>query len=323
MPFIARLRPDPFLLLLLGTIALAAVLPIGAGGLRIVGWIANGAIFTLFFLHGARLKREAIVGGIRNWRLQAAILGFGFVAFPLLGWGASIAVTPWLPAGLALGVLFLSVLPTTVQSSIAYASIAGGNVAGSVIASAASNLIGVVATPLLLALLAGTAFGAAPLDNVGKVAALLLLPFAIGQMLHTRLAATIERHKVVAGRMDRLTIVLAVFIAFAEASADGLWSRIGGDELAIVAALSLAMLLLAFAAAWLLGGWIGLDHADRASLLFAAAHKSLATGAPMARILLPPALAGPAIVPLLLYHQLQLMLSAIVAARLAKRASAY
>jgi sodium/bile acid cotransporter 7 len=323
MSFLARLRPDPFFMLLLATIALAGVLPIGTVGLRIVGWIANGAIFTLFLLHGARLKREAIVDGIRNWRLQVAILGFGFVAFPLLGWGASLAVTAWLPAGLALGILFLSVLPTTVQSSIAYASIAGGNVAGSVIASAASNLIGVVVTPLLLALLAGTAFGAAPFDNVGKVAALLLLPFAIGQLLHPRLAATIERHRVMAGKMDKLTIVLAVFIAFAEASADGLWSRIGGDELAIVAALSLAMLLVAFTTAWLLGGWIGLDHADRASLLFAAAHKSLATGAPMARILLPPTLAGPAIVPLLLYHQLQLMLSAIVAARLAKRASAY
>lgn len=322
MSILSRLRPDPFLLLLLGTIALASVLPMNARALTIIGWIANAAIFTLFFLHGARLKREAIVGGIRNWRLQAAILGFGFVLFPLFGWGASLAAAPWLPAGLALGLLFLAVLPTTVQSSIAYASIAKGNVAGSVIASAASNLIGVVATPLLLALFAGTAFGAAPLDNVGKIAALLLLPFAIGQLLHTRIAAMIERHRAIAGSMDKLTIVIAVFIAFAEASADGLWSRVSGTELAIVSAVSLAMLLVAFSGAWLLGGWIGLAHADRASLLFAASHKSLATGAPMARILLPPALAGPAIVPLLLYHQLQLMLSAIVAARLAKRAQA-
>lgn len=320
MTMLRRLRLDPFLMILIATIVVASVAPVSADGAMVIGWVSNGAIFLLFFMHGARLKREAIVGGLRNWRLQVGALLYCFILFPMFALGTSIVVTPWLPAGLAMGIVFLGVLPTTVQSSIAYASIARGNIAGSVIASAVSNLVAVIATPVLLALLIGTALGTPPLDNVGRIALLLFVPFVLGQLFHTRLSAFISRHATWAGRMDKLTIVLAVFIAFVEASRDGLWGQITILELGFVTGLTLAMLLIAFATAWWLGGVLRLAPADRASLLFTASHKSLATGAPMARILLPAPLAGPAILPLMLYHQMQLMLSAIIAERLAKRA---
>lgn len=313
-----RLVPDRFILILVATLVVATLLPATGGTLVTIGWVSNAAIFLLFFLHGARLSRQSVVDGARRWRLQLAILGFGYGAFSLVTLGVTHALTGWLAPELLMGLIFLGVLPTTVQSSIAYASIARGNVAASVIAAAASNLIGVVLTPALFAVLASTAFGAISLSGVGKIALLLLLPFALGQLLRNQALPTIQRHARLAGMMDKLTIVLAVFVAFSDAATQGLWNRVSPSALIGLVMVAFALLLLAFAAAWGLGGVMKLDPADRATMLFSGAHKSLATGAPMARILFPPALAGAVILPLMLYHQMQLMLSAIVSARLAR-----
>jgi sodium/bile acid cotransporter 7 len=313
MSLLRRLLPDRFILLLIATLILATALPAQGQALVAIGWASNAAIFVLFFLHGARLSPQAVLEGATRWRLQAAILGFGYIAFPAAMLVISQLLAGHFSPGLLLGLVFLGVLPTTVQSSIAYASMARGNVAASVIASAVSNILGVALTPLLLALIASTAFGGFSLAGIGKVAMLLLLPFALGQIMRTRVLPTIQRHAKIAGMMDKLTIILAVYVAFAEAAAQGLWQRISATELAALTALVLALLLLAFAAAWVLGAALGLNRQDRVTMLFSGAHKSLATGAPMARILFPPAIAGAVILPLLIYHQLQLMLSAALA----------
>lgn len=319
MVALKRLLPDRFLLILLGTLAFATILPARGIALDIVGWVSNAAIFLLFFLHGARLSRSAVFEGAKRWRLHAAILAFGYAAFPLAGYGASRLFEPVLAAPLLTGLIFLGVLPTTVQSSIAYASIARGNVAASVIAAAISNLLGVVLVPLLLLAFGVAVAGSGGADGALKIGLLLLLPFFLGQLLSNRVRPFAQRHAKVAGMMDKLTIVIAVYVAFSEAANDGLWSRLAPSELAIVGAIVLALLLLAFAASWGLGALLGLSREDRVTLLFSASHKSLATGAPMARILLPPAIAGAAILPLMLYHQLQLMLSAVIADRIARR----
>lgn len=318
MSLIRRLIPDRFILVLVATLVVASVLPATGVWLEAIGWLSNAAIFLLFFLHGARLSREAVVDGARRWRLQLAILAFGYVAMPAVTLALAHLLAGRFAPELLMGLLFLGVLPTTVQSSIAYSSIARGNVAASVIAAGSSNLLGVVLTPLLFALLASTAFGAVSLAGVGKVALLLLLPFALGQLLREAVLPTVQRHAKVAGMMDKLTIVLAVYVAFSDAATQGLWSRVSIGALVGLGLVALLLLLAAFAAAWALGGVMRLDPADRATMLFAGAHKSLATGAPMARILFPPALAGAVILPLMLYHQMQLMLSAVISARLAQ-----
>lgn len=314
-----RFLPDRFLLLLIATLVVASAAPATGVVLEGIGWASNAAIFALFLLHGARLSPAAVAAGAKHWRLQVAILGFGYGAFPVTIAAARAGLGGWLAPEMLVGLLFLSVLPTTVQSSIAYASIARGNVAASVIASAASNLLGVVMTPLLFALIAGGAVGGVSLAAVGKVALLLLLPFALGQALRGRVQPVVARHAKAAGMMDKLTIILAVYVAFAHAARDGLWQRIGAEALGGLALVVAIVLGAAFAGAWALGGVLRLNPADRATLLFASSHKSLATGAPMGAILLSPAVAGAAILPLLLYHQMQLMLSAWVATRLAAR----
>ncbi|MFM9828700.1 MAG: bile acid:sodium symporter family protein [Sphingomonas sp.] len=318
MTILRRLLPDRFIMLLVATVVVATLLPATGWLLSAISWASNAAIVLLFFLHGARLSRQAVLDGAKKWRLLSVILLFGYGLFPLAMWVAAHALSGRFAPELLAGLLFLGVLPTTVQSSIAYASIARGNVAASVIASAASNLLAVVVTPVLFALIASSAVAGVSLAGIGKVATLLLLPFAMGQLLRVPVLPIVQRHAWVAGNIDKMTIILAVYVAFSQAETEGLWHRIDAGALVMLAALMAGVLIAVFAGAWGIGAAMGLDRADRATLLFASAHKSLATGAPMARILFPPALAGAAILPLLLYHQMQLMLSAVVAARLAK-----
>lgn len=319
-----RLRslvPDSFVLMLVGAIVIATIIPVGAGVLRIAGIISTAAIVLLFFFHGLRLSREAVVAGLLRWRLHLAILGFGYLLFPLGGLALMPLSEAWLSPMLVLGLLFLGVLPTTVQSSIAYTSIARGNVAAAVVAAAASNIAGVVLTPLLFAAFAEVGGGEIDLSSIMKIATMLLLPFTLGQIARIWLAAWIERWRSVTARLDRLTIVLAVYVAFAQAAQGGLWQQIGGTELAILGGLVILLMLIVFAAAWGFGRALGFDRGDRTTLLFCGGQKSLATGAPMARVLFPGPEAAAMLLPLILYHQCQLIFSAIIAPRLAKAAA--
>jgi solute carrier family 10 (sodium/bile acid cotransporter), member 7 len=312
---LARLFPDRFVLILLATILFATLLPASGVGLDIAGHVSNAAIFSLFFFHGLRLERSAVWAGLTHWRLQLAILGCTFVALPLLALAFNGLIPAALPPELWAGVFFLSALPSTVQAAIASTSMAKGNVAASVVAAAISNLSAVVLTPLILAAMLSIGAGGTDLSAIGRIAALLLLPFALGQIARAWLAGWAERNRAWIGRLDRLTIVLAIYVAFSAAVNEGLWSRLSSETLFVVTELMVAMLALAFAASWSLGAALGLPREDRLALFFAGAHKSLATGAPMARILFPAAQAGLIVIPLMIYHQLQLMVSAWVAAR--------
>jgi solute carrier family 10 (sodium/bile acid cotransporter), member 7 len=313
-----RFVPDRFILILIGTIGLASIFPATGRALEAVGLLSNAAIFALFFFHGLRLSHSSVWAGMKQWRYQLLILAFSFGVMPLAGLALATLFPAVLSAGLWVGELFLCALPSTVQSAIAYSSLAKGNVAASLIAAALSNLIGVVLTPLIVALMLRVSGAEVGLVAIIKIAGLLLLPFLLGQVSQRWLVHWAERHKTWIGRMDKLTIALAVYAAFSAASAEGVWARLAMAELA--ATMLVVALLLGFAclASWALGGALGLSREDRITLLFSGSHKTLATGAPMARILFPGAQAGLIIIPLMLYHQLQLIVSAWLAARLTR-----
>jgi solute carrier family 10 (sodium/bile acid cotransporter), member 7 len=311
----ARLIPDKFILLLLATIALAAYFPAQGEGLRIAGIASNVAIFSLFFFHGLRLAHQAVWDGVKHWRLQLAVLAMTFAAIPLAGVTLSSLAPDMLTPELWTGVLFLCALPSTVQAAIASASMAKGNVAASVIAAAISNLSAVILTPLVFAAMAHLNGGAGDMSAVGKIAGLLLLPFALGQLARAWLADWAARHRVWIGRLDRLTILIAIFVAFSAATNEGIWSRLDRMEFARLGMVVGALLAASFGGSWMLGKALGLSREDRVTLFYSGAHKSLATGAPMARILFPAAAAGMIVIPLMLYHQLQLMISAWLAER--------
>lgn len=315
---LARIIPDRFLLLLFGAVLLGWLLPVSGQGFTIAQDISFASIFALFFLHGLRLPRGEVVKAARSWKLQGAMLALSFVAMPLAALVMAKSVGVLFPAAVMTGLLYCAMLPSTVQSAISYSSIAGGNVAASVVGAAVSNLVGIVLTPTLVALAIGATSGLSfGNETVVRIATLLLLPFALGQLAQGALGAWAGRQKTLLSFFDRLVIVIAVYVSFAGAVASGSLGFLTPVSFALLLAAVAFLLLFAFGTAAGLGDALKLDRADRISLLFAGAHKSIATGAPMAAILFG-ADAGLILLPAIAYHMMQLLASAPLAARLAK-----
>jgi sodium/bile acid cotransporter 7 len=315
-----RLIPDRFILVLSATIVFASFAPLPAKWNDMGQMVAGIAIFFLFFLHGLRLSRADVVRAASDWRLQGLIALFVFGIMPLSGLAASIMAGPYLPAGLVIGIIFAGILPTTVQSAISYCSIAGGNIAASVIASALLNLSAIIVTPLLLILLSGSALEGSGAE-LGpefaiKIFSILLLPFSLGQMMQRWLGEWASRRSKMLGIMDKAAIAMAVYIAFGSAVAGGLWQVVDISALLIIIMVATAMLVVAFGGSWLVGTLTGLGLQDRIALMFSGSHKSIATGAPMAALLFPGQEGGMVILPALVYHLLQLIISAPLANRL-------
>ncbi|MCA1748164.1 MAG: bile acid:sodium symporter [Parasphingopyxis sp.] len=313
---IDTLIPDRFIPVLLATVALAALLPAAGDALELLSAASIGAIVTLFFVHGARLSRKAVIGGFARLRLHLAIVAFTFLVFPLIGLGFTALAAPAIGAAFLPGTLFLCALPTTVASSIALVSIARGNVAASVIAAALSSMLGVVLTPLIFAALLSSSGAPVDLSQIGKVVLILALPFAAGQIFRPIVGGWIEAHPVVGRTLDRVTILLAVYVALSAAVGGGLFAGIALSRFALLLAAMLILLALIAGAAMVGGRLLGFDYGDRTALLFAAVQKSVISGTPMARILFPGAEAGLIILPLIVYYIPMQTVTAVMASRM-------
>jgi len=315
----SRLRPDNFTLALLGTVLLASFLPMHGAAALVLDDVTDVAIAALFFLHGARLPRESIVAGLLHWRLHLTILACTFVLFPLLGMGFKPLEGWLLTPELFIGVLFLCALPSTVQSSIAFTSLARGNVPAAVVSASLSSILGVFLSPLLLALLAGTAGG---MHNPGEailgIMLQLLVPFVAGHLLRPWIARWVERQRALLRYTDQGTILLVVYSAFGEAVNEGLWSKTPILSLLAVAVVAAVLLGVAMPLINLLARKLGFNREDRITILFCGSKKSLATGVPMAKILFAGGSLGAIVLPIMIYHQIQLIVCAIVAQRLAR-----
>jgi len=316
-----RLRPDNFTLALLATVLLASLLPCRGGTARVFDAITDAAIALLFFLHGAKLPRAAIVQGLTHWRLHLTVFASTFVLFPLLGLALQPVGHALLTPGLYLGVLFVCTLPSTVQSSIAFTSIAGGNVSAAVVSASMSNLLGIVLTPLLVGLLLASHGGGPSWQGVRDIMLQLLLPFAMGHVARRWIGGWVDRHKPLLGYTDQGTILLVVYTAFSAAVVDGLWR--GTPLSALLATLAMCALLLALVMPTLT--WaarrLGFSREDEITIVFCGSKKSMASGIPMAKILFAGQLGGlgALVLPLMIFHQLQLMVCAVVARRYATR----
>jgi sodium/bile acid cotransporter 7 len=312
-----KLPIDGFVLALLSTAALASVFPAHGQGAEFMGHAANIAIAFLFFLYGLRLAPRTALEGLAQWRLHLAVIGSTFVLFPLLGLALGLLPDSVLPPSLYAGILFLCMLPSTVQSSIAFTSIAGGNVAAAVCSASASNLLGIVLTPALAALLMHGAGTGISLGVLGDIASQLLLPFALGQILRPKLGAWAARHRWLLGKMDRTSILMVVYVAFSEGVVSGVWHRLDAEQLAVLVIICTALLGAVLGLTVLSARLLGFSRADEIVLVFCGSKKSLASGLPMASVLFAGSQVGLVVLPLMLFHQIQLMACAWLARRYA------
>ncbi|GBE63963.1 putative Na+-dependent transporter [Mycobacterium sp. MFM001] len=314
-----RLPVDTFLLALLATVALAAVFPARGAAAEAVSIAAKVAIAVLFWLYGARLSPQQAWHGVRQWRLHLLVLATTFVVFPILGLAAR-ALVPWLlTLDLYNGLLFLCLVPSTVQSSIAFTSIARGHVSAAIVSASLSNIVGVVVTPALVLLLMHTS-GAPRVDAtaIRDIVLQLLLPFVAGQLMRPWIADVIARHAVLTKLVDRGSILLVVYTAFSMGMVERIWLSVGVWRVVAVAVASAVLLGLVLAFTWLTGRLAGLERGDAIVLLFCGSKKSLASGLPMALVLFPAATVGVIMLPLMLFHQIQLLVCAVIASRLSR-----
>lgn len=316
-----RFKPDNFTLALLGTVTLASLLPATGTVAQVLESVTAWVIVLLFFLHGSKLSRQAIWAGIGHWRLHLAVTATTFMVFPLVGWALQPVLSWLLPTSLVQGMLFLCALPATVQSTIALTSVARGNIPAAVCSASGSTLMGIVFTPLLVGiLLAHSGHAGDPLEAVGRIALQLLLPFAVGHLLRPWTGAVLQRLGSKIRIIDQGSILLVVYAAFSKAVVGGLWQQMPLQSMATLFVVCAA--LLALMMGWCL--WIsrrmGLDAADEATLLFCGAQKSLVSGIPMAKVLFSASVVGPMVLPVMLFHPMQIMVSAVIAGRYGRRA---
>lgn len=315
-----RFLPDRFTLFLVTTVVIASLLPAHGQGLVAFDWITNLAIALLFFLHGARLSREAIIAGVMHWRLHLTVFSATFIMFPILGVALKPLLQPLVTPELYTGILFLCCLPATVQSAIAFTSMARGNVPAAVCSASASSLLGIFLTPLL----AGTvvvASASAPIsfDAVGQIMLQLLLPFILGQIMRRWIGAWVYKRKAVLKFVDQGSILLVVYTAFSEAVNEGLWHNTPVPALVGLVFSCAVLLALALLGCVILGKIFKFNIEDRITLLFGGSKKSLASGIPMAQVIFAGQAVGAIVLPLMLFHQIQLMVCAMLASRFAKR----
>ncbi|MFD4762996.1 bile acid:sodium symporter family protein [Streptomyces sp. NPDC058439] len=305
---------DPYIMALIGTVVLAAVLPASGTAAEVAGGASTGAVALLFFLYGARLSTAEALDGLKHWRLHLTVLVCTFVIFPLLGLAGKGLVPYVLTPQLYSGFLFLCLVPSTIQSSIAFTSIARGNVPAAICAGSFSSIAGIFLTPLLAAALLGNNGGGFSADALLKIGVQLLLPFVAGQLLRRWIGGFLTRHKKVLGHVDRGSILLVVYSAFSEGMVAGIWHQVTPARLGALLGAEAVLLALMLMLTWYGTKRLGFDRGDRIAIQFAGSKKSLAAGLPMASVLFG-AQASLAVLPLMLFHQMQLMVCAVIAKR--------
>ena len=321
---------DPFIVGLVLMLILGLTIPVSSGVLDVLSTVGTLLVGLLFFLYGARLATAEVLRALSNWRLQGAMLVCTFVIFPLLGIVVSRLVEPWIGLGFAAGILYLSLLPSTIQSAVVFVSVARGNVAGAISGSTASNILALFLTPVLVMFLmpdvvydvasgAEAAAGSVGLDRMLTVLYGLLLPFIVGQLVQPWIGQWVRSRKMLTTGVDRGTILFLVLTAVASATAAGTWVGLSVWTIVALVGIAAALLTIMLHVTWFGGKLIGLGWQDRIALLDCGSTKSLATGLPMAGVLLPAALLGAVAVPLILFHQIQLITCSIIARRLATK----
>jgi solute carrier family 10 (sodium/bile acid cotransporter), member 7 len=319
---VGRVRLDAFVLSLLGVVLAATLAPCSGTSAAVFRGLGIAAIATLFFLQGARLSRAAIVDGITCWRLHVTIATTTFVLFPLTGLALSATFPRTLPPLLWTGIFFLCALPSTVQSSIALTSMAKGNVAGAICSATASNVAGIMLTPIIFGVMSRVHGGSVSLDGVAQVFCELLVPFAIGHWLRPRIGVWVDSNRRVLSFTDRSSILLVVYGAFSAAVVHGIWHRLPSTVLLLL------LLIVAFILAFVLLGIkiasvaLGFAKRDIIAATFCGSQKSLVSGVPMASALFSAAAMGPVLIPIMIYYPMQLVVCAWLARHYAVAANA-
>ena len=281
-------------------------------------------VALIFFLNGVSLSFAAMKAGAMRWPVHLAVQATTFLVFPLTGVVLLWISDAWMPEELAIGFFFLCALPSTVSSSVALTAAARGNAPAAVFNATLSSLIGVVVTPLWVSWRLKAEGGG--IDAGGVIVDLLLwlvLPLLAGQVARRWLAGWAGRNKRRIQTVDRGTILLIIYTSFCDSIARGVWSEQGAGVVAMAAAGSLVLFFAVMGIVSAVARLAGFSVEDRIAAVFCGSKKTIASGVPMAQLLFAadPRL-GVILLPLMIYHSLQLVICGVLAGRWARRSEA-
>ncbi|NUF14404.1 bile acid:sodium symporter family protein [Acinetobacter lactucae] len=315
MAMLKLLALDRFTILLVGMVLLATFFPVSGQAAQYFNTLTTVAIAILFFLHGAKLSREAVIEGILHWKMHVLVFAFTFLIFPVIGLLTKPILLPLLGQQLYWGFLFMCFLPSTVQSSIAFTSVAKGNVAGAVCSASFSNLIGMFITPVLVSffILGQSEHGFDPTTSIIQITLLLLVPFILGQLLRPYIFPYMAKVPSIVRAFDQGSILMVVYGAFSGAVVAGLWHQVSWKTLLILTIACSVLLTIIMLLALYLPRALGFNRADQVTVFFCSSKKTLASGVPMAQILFIGQPLGMIVLPIMIFHQIQLMVCGVIA----------
>lgn len=319
---LARVGLDWFIVALLAMIGLAKLFPepgVYEGPVSL-STIANVGVSIIFFFYGLRLNFTQLREGLRNYKLHLVVHLTTFVAFPVIVLAArALLMTPdtelfWL------GIFYVAALPSTVSSSVVMVSIAGGNIPAAIFNASISSLIGVFITPIWMSILLSSTNGQYDLGGViAKLSLQVIVPVVLGLVLNKRFGWFAERNKKYLRYFDQFTILLIVYTAFCESFSRNLFASYSLEDLLWLSGMLLGLFFLVFGFITLVGRLLNFTREDRVTALFCGSKKSLIQGSVMANVLFPATVAGVALLPIMIYHALQLIVASIIAQAMARQ----
>ncbi|SPF69393.1 SBF-like CPA transporter family (DUF4137) [Propionibacterium ruminifibrarum] len=321
-PWYRRIRVDWFVTAIVVSAVVATLLPATGEANHVLDWAVKVLIFILFYLYGVRLAPREALAGLTHWRLHVTILVFTYVVFPLIALALRPLSGHYLSPELYLGVLWLSILPSTVQSSINFTSIAGGNVAGAIVSASLSNILGVFFTPLLAMVVMSTGGLVIEPSSILDLCVQLLLPFVLGQLTRRWTAGFVTSHPRLK-LVDQFSIVCVVYSAFSDGINEGVWHTVGAFDIVRLLPVLLVVLAVMLTITWWLPGRLGFGRRDQIAIQFCGTKKSLATGAPMASVLFSAAQVPLLVLPLMIFHMAQLIACGVIAGRYRTKSPAW
>jgi sodium/bile acid cotransporter 7 len=278
--------------------------------------ISNIGVGVIFFFYGLKLNWTSLKSGLGHWKLHLIIQMTTFLLFPLL---ILILHTMFSTSEYSywwIGAFYLAALPSTVSSSVVMVSIAGGNISAAIFNASISSLIGIFITPLWMSLLVdNSSLSIADLSGVILNLCLqVLFPVIAGLLLHNVMGRFVERNKDRLRYFDQAVILLIVFRAFAESFLRDMFTGYTTLELITLSALMFLLFVVLVAIMQLVSSWMKFSREDRITIIFCGSKKSLVQGAVMGQVLFPQASAfGIILLPLMVYHALQLVAGSILA----------
>ncbi len=286
--------------------------------LNLIGTIG---VSLIFFFYGLKLSPEKIKTGLKNWKLHLLVQASSFILFPIIVISFYPLISSESDHTIWLAFMFLAALPSTVSSSVVMVSIAKGNIPAAIFNASISGLIGIIITPLWMGFFLQKTAANFDLGSIYlKLLIEILLPVIIGISLQRYLGDYVRKHLRFLTLFDKSIILLIIYKSFAESFTEHVFNAVNFVDLLLISLGVIVLFLVVFFITKKIAQYIGFNLEDRITAQFCGTKKSLVHGTVFSKILFQnSASIGIILLPLMLFHFIQIFIISLIAVKLAKR----